>query len=275
MVQALEAAVPNVAVEDKLGPLVRQVITANLASQVPLETPEMLEDHPSPLVNKLPHHHVILVRLDHRDQTEAQARPEMPALTATLDKEVATRNRDRLVQKVHLGNLEPLEMLEALDRLEHPLNLKTPDKDNQDLLETLDPLDPPARAEAPDSPEDQEPQDLKDQMDSPVPQEMTDNPATQEKLVNQEDLEKKESVRNTAPSMAESSSRMEHEDVKSRPAKIRTRGDLPKIPCPMNQHFLLLVAQKTAIYYVSLLYCIQDLGSFLLGSTFHFSFFLK
>jgi hypothetical protein len=62
-----------------------------------------------------------------------------------------------------------------------------------------------------------------------------------------EELVKKESARNTAPSMVESSSKTALVAVKQQK---RISADLPTSPCPMNTDFF-LVAQLP-FYYVSI-----------------------
>jgi len=239
------------------------------------EAQAMQEDLQFKHVSNLPLHHAHLALLARRDLPDNQAHPETQDQTEIQDKAVAIPNPDRLDQKDHQDHQDQMDSQARQDNPVNQLNRKKQDQASQDLWEMLDHRDHQDQLVSQDNPEDQVNQDRRDPMANPAPLEMMGSPVIQERAEHQEVQVRKVSVRNTAPSMVESSSKMEHEDVKSRPSTQRTRGDLPKTPCPMNQQFpfLLLVAQKTAIYYVSLLYCAQEWGS--IFGLFHPLFFLK
>jgi len=277
VVQAQAAAVQNVAAGDKQVHRDQQETTDNPAKAEPQETLDNLEDHQFKPVNKQLHHHVTHALLDHPDHPDLQAPQETLDPTETPAKEVAHPNQDHQDPKDHQDHQDPTVTQEAQVSQEHQPNLKKQDQEHLDPPETQDHQDHQDPQDSLDSQVAQGNQDKRDQTDNQERQEMTDSLVSQETPDPLEVQEKKVSARNTAPSTVVSSSRMEHEDVK--PSKKRTRGDLPNNPCPMNQQFpfLLIVAQKTAIYYVSLLYCIGDwVGWSIFGPT-HSSpqFFLK
>jgi len=275
-VQALEAAVPNVVREARLARQDHPETMDNQERAEPQEAQEMPADHQSQLANKLLHLHVTHALLDHQDRPEHQERPAMPVPTEIQDKAAAIRQLDLLDQRDHQdlpGRTEIQEPQETQDRTH---KVKTPGKGSQAQPEMPDLQDLQDQQVNQVNPEDQDNQDQRDRTDNLEHQEMTDNPDNLDRQVNPAELEKRVFARNTAPSTEESSSRMELADVKPHSfSKKRTRGDLPTTPCPMNQHFsLLLVAQKTAIYYVSLLYCIRDWSGSFRGRS-HSMFFLK
>jgi len=253
--------VPNVVQEVKLDPQDPQETTVNQANQVLPETQDKVEDLQFKHANKLLHHHVTHVPLDHQDHQAAQESQEMPDQMVTQDKEAATRNQDLLDLKDPRDHQDQTEIQAAQDSPEPQLKARKQDQEPQDQQEIPAHQDHQDQPDNLDNQEAQVNQEAKDQAVNQEPQEMMDSQVNPDPPVNQEAPVKRVSARNTALSMVESSSKMEHADVKSRSFKTHTRGDLPKTPCPMNQQFpfLLLVAQKTAIYYVSL-YCIQDWG---------------
>jgi len=242
------------------------------------EAPDKLADHQFKHVNKLLHLHVIPAQPDHPDHLVPPEHPVMPDQTETLDKVAAIHKQAHPDQKDHLDHQDLMDNPVPPDNPAPQLNHKKQDRDKQDQPEMQDHQDHQDQPDNQDSRAAQEPQDQRDQMDNPEHPEMTDSLATPVKLVNLEALVRRVFARNTVPSTEESSSRMEHVDVKSR-SQTRTRGDLPLTPCPMIQRFpfSLLVAQKTAIYYVSLVYFVGDWrreSSFGLSVSFR-SFFLK
>jgi len=238
-----------------------QEITGSQENRVLPEIQVKLDVHQSKPVSKLLHPHVTHVPLDHQDHQEAQEPQEMQDQTETPDKEAVAHNLGRQDLKAHLDHQDQTVTPEALDSQEHQLKAKKPDQEPQDQQETLDHQDHQDQLEVQDNQEGQDNQEAKGPAGIPELRVTMDSQDNQDHLDNQEAPVKRVSVRNTALSTVESSSKMEHADVKSSSFKTHTRGDLPKTPCPMNQQFpfLLLVAQKTAIYYVSL-YCIQDWG---------------
>jgi hypothetical protein len=213
--------------------------------------------------NKLLHLHVILAQLAHQDPQALQDNQVMPDQMETQVKDQAHLSPAHQAPRDHPDHPDLMDNQVNPEGQGNQLKARMPDKDNQVHQATADPQDPPDQLDNPDNQVDQEPPDQKDQMDSQERQEMTANQDTQVKLELQEAPVRKVSARNTVLSTVESSSKTEHADVKSRISIQRTRGDLPNSPCPMKQQFpfLLLVAQKTAIYYVSFLYCTQELGS--------------
>jgi hypothetical protein len=274
--QAQEEAevVPIVVAEDKLDHQDPQE-TTDLQERVELqEVPETPDNRQYLFANKQLHHHVILAPLDHQDHQEAQVLQVTLVQMEIQELEAEIQLRARQDQKDH-PDPQDLTEIPANQALQEPqLNLKKQDQDNQDPLEMQAHQDHQDQQDNLDSPAAQEPQDQRDQMETQEPQETMDNQDTLEIVAPQAAQVKKESARNTVPLTEEFSSKMERADVKSHCIQ-RTRGDLPKIPCPMNQQFpfFIIVAQKTAIYYVSLLYCMQEWRS--IFGFFHSLFFLK
>jgi len=261
-VQALEEAVLIVVQEAVLGPQDLPEITANLANQELQETQDKLDVHLFKYVNKQLRHHAIHVQLDHQDRQVNQAHQAMPVQMEIQGKEAEIPNPDPQDQRDHLDHQDQMDSQEPQEIQVKMHNPKKQAQDNQDPPETQDHQDHQDQQASQDSRAAQADQDLKDLMDNQELQEMTVNQDKLGNLANQEAAERKVSVRNTAPLTVESSSKTVHVDVKSQFSK-RSRGDLLNPLCPMNQHtfILLLVAQKTAIYYVSLLYCTQGLAS--------------
>jgi len=274
-VQALEEAVQSAVQEGKLARQVHQVTMEAQEKAEHQEAQEMLDDHQLPLANRQLHHHVTLVPLDHQDHQVHQEPQETPDQTVIQVKAEATHNQAHQDQKDHQDHQVQMETQAHPAAQDNQLNHKTQAQDNLDQPEMPDHQDHQDQQASQASQVDQEPQDQKDQTEIQEPQEMMVNRVNQDQQDNQEALVRKEFVQNTAQSMEESSLKMEPDVVKSVQIIQRYRSDLPKIPCPMNQQFpfVLLVAQKTAIYYVSLLYCIHELGS-IFGLTFS-KFFLK
>jgi len=271
----LEEVVPIVAAEEALDHQDHQETMANQENLEHQEIPEMQDVHLLPLVNKQPHLRVILVQPVLRDLQAAQEHQETPDQMETQAKEEVTRSLAPQDQRAHPDLQDQTEIPEHQEIQEPQLRAKKPAQDNQDQQEIPAHQDLQDQQDNQVNQEDQDNPDQKDQMETQEPQETTVNLVIQERAELQAVAEKKESARNTAPLTEESSSKMEHADVKARPCIQRTRRDLPKIPCPMNQQFpfFIIVAQKTAIYYVSIFYCIQEWRS--IFGFFHSLFFLK
>jgi len=271
----LEEAVPSAARAGSQAPQDPQETMANQERAEPQEAQETQEDLQLLLANRL---HLLLaihVPPDPQDHQEAQAPPEMQVPMVTPDREAEVLSPDHQDQRDHQDHPDQMDNLDNQDRQVNPHNLKKLDQDNQDLPETQAHQDHQDQQDNQGNQEVQALQGRRDQMGNQELQETMDSQVTQVNQELQVDQVRRAYVLSTALSMVESSSKTEPADVKFRVSTQRTRGDLPNSPCPMNQQFpfLLLVAQKTAIYYVSFLYCAQDWGS-IYGLT-HPLFFLK
>jgi len=157
-------------------------------------------------------HHANLAQLDLPAHLEALASPVAPDKTDNPDKEVETQLPDPLDQKDPPDNPETPEDLDNPETQEPQLNLKEPPLAHLDQLETMVPLDNPEDPDNPEAmgnPEDLDPRDHLAHPETPDNPEAMDNPETLDNLV---DPETRVSAPNTAPSMVESSSKMEPGD---------------------------------------------------------------
>jgi hypothetical protein len=239
----------NVVQEDKLA---HQDLPETTENQEMLELLEALEapvNQPSRSANKQLHHHATHAQLDHPDHQELQEHQVMPVQMETQDKAVEIHNQAHLDLRDHLDLLEALANLEPLVTQAKTPNRKTVEPEPQDQLGMPDRQDHPDQLVNQDNQADQDNLDQKAPTETPDPLETMDSPDTQERRELQAVLVRRVFARNTAPSMVEFSSKTALAAVKLAPTRL---ADLPTSICPMNT--LLLVAQKTAIYYVSL-YC--------------------
>jgi len=220
------------------------------------ETAELQEAQETPVTHRLQsankqlHLHAIHALLDHPDHLDHQEPQEMLDQMDNPDKAVPTLNPDLPDQKAHPDQLEIQETQDLMDNQEHPLNLKKPEQDNLVQLEMPVHQDHQDQQVNQDNLAAQEPPDQKDLTVTPAVPETMDNPEPLDNLDSLEVPEKRVFARNTVLSTEVSSSKTELADVKLA-LKRRKSVDLPTSTCPMNTDFL-LVAQKTAIYYVSL-----------------------
>jgi len=266
-VQVPAEAVPIVVAVDKPGLQDHQEIMDSQAKLELPETPEIPDVHLLLLVNNQRHLHALHVLLALPDHLGHLEHREMQVQMAILGKDQHHHNLAHLDRKDQADLQDLMANLALQVNREHQHNLKKPVPVNLDLLVMPDLQDHLAQADnqvnrgVPVNPVQ------RGQMEIQALQEMTDNPEHQVKPENLEVLVKRESVPSTALSTVESSSKMELADVKFGHPKQRTRGDLPKTPCPMKQPFF--IAQKTAICYASLVYFVLEWASS------HSMFFLK
>lgn len=250
--EVVAAAAPNAVAEAKpvrQDLLAIQVGQATLARQAAQETQE---DHPNKFANRPHHHRVTHVQLAHLDLQELLDQLVMPVQTDNLDKEAVTQLQDLLDLQDHQDNQAPQVTLE-LQVNQAPLpNPKKAAQEPQDQRETPDHQDHQDLLVNQDNQEAQANPVAKDQTETQEPQETTDSPVNQDRQEAQAAAARRVFARNTAPWTVVSSSRTELVAVK-RPL-ISSSGDLhPPKTCPMICPFL-LVDQKTAIYYVFLLW---------------------
>jgi len=258
VVLAPEEAAPTAAAEvkpdhqDHLETLDAQETPEHQAAQATQDA------HPLKFANRPLHHLATLAQLDRQDHQEPPALQEMLDQTANPDKEAAALNQDPLDHQDHQDHLVSQETQEPQDNPDSQPSPKKPDQDSQAQLETPDHQDHQAQLDSQDSQEAQEPQDRKDLQETPELQETTVSQVIQAKPATQEAPARRVFARNTAPWTAVSSSRTELVAVK-RPLVLSSGDLLPPETCPMICPFL-LVDQKTAIYYVFLLWTIGVFG---------------
>jgi hypothetical protein len=254
---------------------VRQGLLATmdgLAMQADPEHPETQAAHPLACVNKLLRHRVIRVPPVHPVHQAVQARQAMPVPTAITVKEEATHSLDQQDLK---DLTDPLANQALMDNLAHPVRMLNR---NKAAKAHLAPQETPAHPDHLDqldnlaNPEDLAHQGQRDLTETQEHPEMMVSKANRAVRAVQEVEAKRVSARNTAPSTEVSSSRTALADV-SLTFEGYKNVDLPTTTCPMNTTFL-LVAQKTAIYYVSL-YCCAIVGFPFPWSSSRFSLFFK
>lgn len=246
------AAAPNAVAEVKLA---HQDLLAIQEDQETLELQArqaIQEDHPNKFANRQHHHRVTRVQPDHPDLQELLDQLEMLDQTDNLDKEAVTQLQDLLDLQDHQDNQAPQVTLELQVNQAPQRNRKKQAQEPQDQLETPDHQDHQDLLVNQDSQAAQANPVAKDQTETQEPQETTASPVNQDSQEAQAVPARRVFARNTAPWTVVSSSRTELVAVK-RPL-ISSSGDLhPPKTCPMICPFL-LVDQKTAIYYVFLLW---------------------
>jgi len=196
---------------------------AHLADQ---EIQELLEDPASPVAhlnpcvpNKLLHHasHAQAVNPDHPAHQDPMDSPEHPD---SQDTPAASQHQVSQDLPVHQDQMETLVSPEAQDNLALQLKANLLPQPHQDHLEMLDRPAAPASQEALANPEDLEHRDQRDHPVDPDSPETMDNQVNPATLANPVELERKVSAPSTAPSMVESSSRMEPADAKHHLAEV-------------------------------------------------------
>jgi len=261
VVQALVEAALTAAAEVKPAHQDHQEIQAD-PETAELQALQATQDVPQlKSANRLLHHLAILAQPAHQDHQVHQELPATLDQTANQVTEAALHNQDHQDHQDPQERQVNQEIREPQEAQAKTLNPKTLDQEPQDQPEMRDHQDHQDQQVNQDSQADQAHQDRKDRMEIQELQETMDNQDTQEKPEHQAAPERRVFARNTAPWTVEFSSRMELVVVKRPP--FSSNGDLHPIEtCPMNSPFLiLLVTQKTAIYYVFLCSVFGAFGS--------------
>jgi len=219
------------------------------APQANPEIQELLEAQaspvalPNPCAPNKPQPHASLVPAVSQDPKDLPAQAVNQVSPVPQDIPVAQRPQESPAQQDPPAQPVAQDNQVDQDSQEPPLNLNPPPPLLQDQPEMQVPQAAQDNQEAQDKPDSQEAQDPRDHPVDQDNQEAMDNPVNLAQPVNPVELERRESAPSTAPSMAESSSRMEPDDDKSfeiglGSAAARTKNKEPSGLLPFSKLFL-------------------------------------